>query len=95
MKERQMDMEDRAFELFGERGLTDDERIAILAREFGATHRAAFDTARKVLKERGTPNLAAAREALARVEAVLPYLGSGRQLPSFLRQRRDALVEDR
>jgi hypothetical protein len=62
--------ERRAFELFGEPCMRARPLTATVAREFGLTEEEASEIARKVLRQYGTPRLAAAKEALRRLEQI-------------------------
>lgn len=64
---RQLDIEDRIFELFGEAGLMNSERVTIVVREYGVTRSEAWDALTKVFEERRTPNLVAIRAAIERM----------------------------
>lgn len=59
------DIEQRIFELLGEPNTTPQ-----IARELGMTFEEAHPLVMKVLRERGTPNLAAARRAIDRLDAI-------------------------
>ena len=59
MAEDQIDIEQRIFELLGENLLTFE-----IAAELGMTPKEALPLILKVIEERGTPNLAAARRAI-------------------------------
>lgn len=65
-----MEIEQRIFELLGDDDMRAPELIGIVAREFGVTEDAAFEAARKVLKERGTPQHAATKEIIDRLATV-------------------------
>jgi hypothetical protein len=67
-----MDIEDRVFELLGER-LTADELLDRVVDEYGVRRSAAAGVARKVISERGTPNLAAARRHIERLGSIRVY----------------------
>lgn len=62
----EMDIEDRIFELYGER-LTSGVILDRVVAEYGISHAEAVATARKVVRERGTPGLAALRRHIERL----------------------------
>jgi hypothetical protein len=61
-----MDIEDRIFELSGETALG-AEIVAVIVDEYDIDYWAAWDLVGKVRKERSTPHLASAREAIDRL----------------------------
>jgi hypothetical protein len=61
-----MDIEDRIFELLGER-LVAGEVLDRVVEEYGVQRSGAAGLARKVIRERGTPNLAIARRHIERL----------------------------
>jgi hypothetical protein len=65
MCQSEQDIEDRVFELLGEY-MTGHDICNVL----GLDPDRGFDLILKVIRERGTPNTAAARQALARMAAV-------------------------
>lgn len=70
-----MDMEQRIFELLGDGWMTGQQLAAVITREYdGVSEDEAIAAAVKVIRERGTPRLAEAREALDRVAAAIPYI---------------------
>jgi len=69
-----MDIEQRIFELFDGPDTSTGTIVATIVREFGISEQEAFETGRKVLRERGTPNLARAQAALDRMAANIPYI---------------------
>lgn len=64
-----MDIEDRIFELLGER-LVPDELLDRVVEEYGVQRSAARELTRKVIRERGTPNLAIARRHIERLRHI-------------------------
>jgi hypothetical protein len=68
------EMEQRIFELFGDRSVQTPELIKAVRQEFDVSEDVAFDAARRVLRLYGTPNLAIAREALDRLDKIIPYI---------------------
>jgi hypothetical protein len=71
-----MDMEQRIFELYGGPDTRPRTIASTIMREFGLTEDEAYQAARKVLRERGTPRTARARKALDEARAIwsLPSL---------------------
>lgn len=61
-----MDIEDRIFKLLGEH-LSADELLDRVTAEYGVSRSQAAGTARKVIRERGTPGLAAVRRHIERL----------------------------
>ncbi len=61
-----MDIEDRIFELLGER-LMPDDLLDRVVEEYGVQRSVARELTRKVIRERGTPNLAIARRHIERL----------------------------
>lgn len=61
-----MDIEDRIFELYGER-LTSGVILDRVVAEYGISHSQAIAIARKMVRERGTPNIAAVRRHVERL----------------------------
>lgn len=64
-----MDIEQRIFELYGE-PMTMREITKAVMEEFGISRDEARKLQLKVLDERGTPNLAAAKEAIEGLRAI-------------------------
>jgi hypothetical protein len=67
MHRSKVSIEDRVFELFGEVGIHPAAVTTALVREFGMTRDEAFDVAKRVLRERGTPRSVAFREAVEQI----------------------------
>jgi hypothetical protein len=61
-----MDIEDRIFELLGER-LMPDDLLDRVVEEYGVQRSVARELTRRVIRERGTPNLAIARRHIERL----------------------------
>lgn len=66
------DIEDRVFELLGEH-MTSDELLELVVDEYGVSWNEAVAIARKVVSERGTPNLAVARRHIRRLGTIRVY----------------------
>jgi hypothetical protein len=69
---RRADIEDRVFELLGDR-MASDELLEQVVDEYGVSWNEAVAIARKVVSERGTPNLAVARRHIRRLGATRVY----------------------
>lgn len=67
-----MDIEDRIFELLGER-LLPYELLDRVVAEYGVQRSVAAELTRKVIGERGTPNLAIARRHIERLRHIRVY----------------------
>jgi len=70
-----MNIEDRIFELYGER-ITSDVILARVVAEYGISHSEAVAVARKVIRERGTPGLAAVRRHIERLGQISVIVNS-------------------
>jgi hypothetical protein len=65
-----MDIEQRIYELLENLYLRGSEIVTIVAAEYGVTRGEAFQSLRKVLRERGTPQHARTMEILERLATV-------------------------